>query len=124
MKQSNLSTPCIIYSVLAVAIVVVYIVLTAKTSIHARNAIEHEKQQKKTAGVFMHVYDVAVVYGIIILLLHLLLVGAVLHLLCVGGHSKLAYSIIVLVVTLWVTYIVVAVQSFENVDSDIKHILQ
>ena len=124
MKWSTLSTPCIIYSVLALAIVVVYIVLTAKTSIHARNAIEHEKQQKKSASVFMHVYDIAVVYGIIILLLHLLLVGAVLHLLCVGGHNKLAYSIIVLVVTLWVTYIVVAIQSFENVDSEIKHILQ
>jgi len=124
MKQSNQNTPCIIYSILAVAIVVIYIVLTAKTSIHARNAIEQEKQQKKTAGVFMHVYDVAVVYGIIILLLHLLLVGAVLHLLCVGGHHKLSYSIIVLVVTLWVTYIVVAIQSYENVDSDIKHILQ
>ena len=124
MKSSTLTTPCIIYSVLAVAIVVVYIVLTAKTSVHARNAIEHEKQQKKSASVFMHVYDVAVIYGIIILLLHLLLVGAVLHLLCVGGHHKLAYSIIVLVVTLWVTYIVVAIQSYENVDSDIKHILQ
>lgn len=124
MKSSTLTTPCIIYSVLALAIVVVYIVLTAKTSIHARNAIEHEKQQKKSASVFMHVYDVAVIYGIIILLLHLLLVGAVLHLLCVGGHHKLAYSIIVLVVTLWVTYIVVAIQSYENVDSDIKHILQ
>ena len=124
MKSSTLTTPCIIYSVLAVAIVVVYIVLTAKTSVHARNAIEHEKQQKKSASVFMHVYDVAVIYGIIILLLHLLLVGAVLHLLCVGGHHKLAYSIIVLVVTLWVTYIVVAIQSYENVDSDIKQLLQ
>jgi len=124
MKQSNQNTPCIIYSILAVAIVVIYIVLTAKTSIHARNAIEQQKQQNKTAGVLMHVYDIAVVYGIIILLLHLLLVGAVLHLLCVGGHYKLAYSIIVLVVTLWVTYIVVAIQSYENVDSDIKHILQ
>ena len=124
MKYTNQNMPCVIYSVLALVIVVVYIILVSKTSVHARHAIEQEKQHKKTSGVFMHVYDVAVVYGIIILLLHLLLVGAVLYLLCHGGHHKLSYSIIVLVVTLWVTYIIVAIQSYDNVDSDIKQILQ
>ena len=123
MKYANQNTPCIIYSVLAVVIVVIYIVLTSKTSIHARHAIEEEKKVKKSAGVFMHVYDVAVVYGIIILLLHLLLVGAVLHLLCKGGHHKLSCSIIVLVLTLWITYIVVVLQSYHNVDSEITQIL-
>jgi hypothetical protein len=124
MKQPGQNTPCIIYSVLAVAIVIVYIVLTSKTSVHARQAIEQEKHQNKNSSVFMHVYDVAVIYGIIILLLNLLLIGSVLHLLCVGGYYKLSYSIIVLVVTLWVTYIVVAIQSYENIDSDIKKIIQ
>ena len=41
--------------------------------------------------IFMHVYDVTVVYGIIILLLNLLLIGAVLYLLCEGNHKKLSY---------------------------------
>ena len=70
----------------------------------------------------MHVYDVAVVYGIIILLLHLLLVGVVLHLLK-SGHHKLSYSIIVLVLTLWITYIVV-LQSYHNVDSEINYYIK
>jgi hypothetical protein len=124
MKYTRQNMPCIIYAVLAIVIVIIYVVLTAKTSVHARNAIEEEKKRSKTAGVFMHVYDTAVIYGVIILLLNLLLIGAILHLLCTGGHHKLSYSIIVLVLVLWITYIVVAVQSFENVDSDIRHILQ
>jgi len=124
MNYTQQNLPCIIYCVLAIVIVVIYIVLTSNASIHARKAIENEQAKKKHNQIFMHVYDVAVVYGIIILLLNLLLVGSVLYLLCAGNHQKLSYAIIVLVVTLWVTYIVVALQSYNNLDSDIKHILQ
>ena len=123
MNYTRQNLPCIIYSVLAVVIVIVYIILTSKTSQTARKALAHEKRRQKHAGVYMHVYDVAVVYGIIILLLNLLLVGSVLYLLCNGGHHKLSYSIIILVVTLWVTYIVVAAQSFDGVESDVRSIL-
>ena len=124
MNYTQQNLPCIIYCVLALVIVVIYIVLTSNTSVHARKAIEHEQAKRKHNQIFMHIYDVAVVYGIIILLLNLLLVGSVLYLLCAGNHQKLSYAIIVLVVTLWVTYIVVALQSYNSVDSDIRNILQ
>ena len=117
MNYSRQNMPCIVYSVLAVVIVVIYIVLTSKTAVHARDAIAREKTQH--SGVFMHMYDVAVVYGIIVLLLNLLLVGAVLYLLCKGGHHKLSYSIITLVLVLWITYIVVVLQSYSSLDADV-----
>ena len=117
MNYSRQNMPCIVYSVLAVVIVVIYIVLTSKTAVHARDAISKEKTQHN--GVFMHMYDVAVVYGIITLALNLLMVGAVLYLLCAGGHSKLAYSITSLITVLWVTYIVVVLQSMDGLEHEI-----
>ena len=124
MSVSKQNLPCIIYCVLAAVIVLVYIILTSKTSVHAKKVFEAEKRRNKNMGVYMHVYDVSVVYGIIILLLNLLLVGSVLYLLCGANHQKLSYGIIVLVLALWITYIVVAIQSYENIDSDVRSILK
>tara|TARA_Y100000389_G_C17108833_1_gene339654 strand:- start:89 stop:460 length:372 start_codon:yes stop_codon:yes gene_type:complete len=117
MKYTRQNMPCVVYSVLAVVIVVIYVVITSKSSMLARSAIA--SQGSKHSGVTMHVYDVAVVYGIITLALNLLMVGAVLYLLCAGGHSKLAYSIISLITVLWVTYIVVVLQSMDGIEHEI-----
>ena len=122
MKYTRQNMPCVVYSVLAIVIVVLYIVITSKSSMLARSAIA--SNPSKHSGITMHVYDVAVVYGIITLVLNLLMVGAVLFLLCAGGHGKLAYAIISLIAVLWVTYIVVVLQSMDSIEHDIASTLR
>jgi len=114
VKYTRQNMPCVIYSMLATFIIIFYIILSSHTSNIVRSAISSNKSSYN--GITMHVYDVAVVYGIITLLFNLLMIGAVLFLLCVDSHGKLAYSIISLITVLWITYIVVAFQSSNNIN--------
>ena len=119
-------TPFILYLALSIAVLVVYIIYTSKTAVAVKDIINHESNNngKEHLRAFLHVFDVGVVYGIMILLIKLLVFGAVIYLLCINGNMSWAYAISVLIVIVWVTLLVVFVKGYNDMEPHLRNIIK
>lgn len=113
------TTPVTIFSILAVAIVIVYIVYNIKTGLHIRDTMDSElKQDKKQHLLHMlNYFDVSVVYGIMELLIKLILIGTVIYVLCVQNKTGIAYLVTSLILIVWITGLVHFVQVYSNLSN-------
>jgi len=119
-SKTQCMTPVTIFSVLAVAVVIMYIIYNIKTGVHIRDIMDSELKQGRKQHLLhvLNYFDVSVVYGIMELLIKLIMIGTVIYILCVQRKAGVAYLITGLILIVWVSGLIHFVQVYNSVNDN------